>query len=119
MDDKNTQMILNAIQSTIQNAIKDLEQSLTAKFDAKLDALEKRLTAKFDAKLDAMDEHVKHLSNLVTKMEIEHGDKIQLLLERTSSLIEQYDDSINMTDRLSSKYDNHEIRLQILEEKVL
>lgn len=123
MDDKNIQILLSAINSMLENT---MENKLKNMIKTEIETATKCFEQSINARLDDMQEQINHLSeemhrlsNVVTRIEIEHGNKIQLLLERTSALIEQYDDSVTSTNTLSSKYDNHEIRLQVLEEKVL
>lgn len=95
MDNKNTQLILDAIHE----------------IKVKLDS--------HDEQFDRIDEQYSSLSNCVTRMEKEHGDKIQILLERTSLLVEQHDEMIQALNHTNSKVNEHDVRIEILEEKVL
>lgn len=143
-----TKLILNAIQQfQFQVSSKFLEydkkfDAIDKRFDAydkRFDAIDKRFDA-YDKKFDAIDKRfdtydkrfdaseersntiqnqLNSLENIVTRMEIEHGNKIQLLLEQTCFLIEQHKEIKESINELNSKFDNHEIRIQILEEKIL
>lgn len=109
MDNKNTQLILAAI-----NEIKvkvDSHDEQFEKINAKL--------ASHDEHFDRIDEQYSSLSNCVTRMEKEHGDKIQILLERTSLLVEQHNEMIQALNHTNSKVNEHDVRIEILEEKVL
>ncbi len=116
MDDKNTQLILNTLNE---------HKAILDKIEAKLDSHDKKfdhIEAKFDShdeKFDRIEERLTSLENTVTFIEFDHGKKIDMLLEHVV-IIEEINKSIQEAiDKINSKLDNHEIRIEILEEKVL
>lgn len=71
-----------------------------------------------DGRLDNHDAQFVSLGNIITKMEYEHGKKLDLLLDYAKANIEkheQYDESLS---QINAKIFNHDIRINILENKL-
>ena len=120
MDDKNTQLILNTLnehKAIIEARFDKIEAKLDS-HDEKFDHIEARLDS-YDKKFDRIEERLTSLENTVTFIEFDHGKKIDMLLEHVV-ILEEINKSIQEAiDKINSKLDNHEIRIEILEEKVL
>ena len=148
MDDKNTQILLNAI-NTMKNNIDKRFDSIDKKFDKydkkfdkydkKFDIYDKKFNEYdkkfneydkkfneydkkfniYDKKFDTIHQELTSLGNIVTRMEVEYGNKIQIGLEYFSIAMEKIDNLQNSVNEINSKLDAHDLRIQILEEKVL
>lgn len=155
MDDKNTQLILNAI-NNLDQKLTNFEHTTTENFkqvNKRLDILEedtkhlKQDTKQLQQDTKQLQKDTKHLKyitnqlnirltslegvasqlntrltaleNLVTRMETVEGDRIKIALEHASISMEQHEQIIDSLNTSYSKLDNHELRIQILEEKVL
>jgi len=159
LNDENTQLILNTINTSINglrdefnqnfdkmderfNAINSRLDKMDERFngiDSRLDKMDERFNG-IDSRLDKMDERfdgidtrfdnnddkvesiqlqLTALINTVTRMEVIEGERLQIALEHASIAIEQHESIMKSLDEINSKIDNHELRSQILEEKVL
>lgn len=134
MNDKNTQLLLNAIndmKTSIDRRFDSIDTRLDS-HDEKLDSINTRLDShdeKFDsinARLDSHDENLKDikqeltsLGNIVTRMEAEFGTKVQIGLEYASIAMEKFDNLQKSVNTINSKLDTHDLHIEVLEEKVL
>ena len=85
--------------------------------DTRLDKIDAHLNI-VDTRLDDHDAQFISLGNIITKMEYEHGKKLDLLLDYAKATMEkheQYDKSLSQID---AKLFNHDIRINILENKL-
>ena len=120
MNDKNTQLLLNAIN--------DMKTSIDRRFDSidtRLDSHDEKLDS-INTRLDSHDENLKDikqeltsLGNIVTRMEAELGTKAQIGLEYASIAMEKFDNLQKSVNTINSKLDTHDLHIEVLEEKVL
>lgn len=69
-------------------------------------------------KFNCLEKRVDSLENTVTKMEHEHGEKLAALCDNITVNNEKHEEFSERLDRIESKLFNHDIRVEILEERV-
>ena len=79
-------------------------------YDKKFDDINK--------KLDNHDIELRNLSKNIAKIEVEHGNKIDTLIDVTSGILERLDSLENKVESIIKIIDNHSDRIWNLESKV-
>lgn len=106
MNDQNTQIILDAINS--------MKNDINKKFDS-IDAH----LAIHDDNFKDINNELTSLGNIVTRMEAELETKVQIVLEYASISMEKFDNLQKTIDNINSKIITHDLHIEVLEEKVL
>lgn len=133
MNDENTQLILNTLK-----LYQDKNEEHFKQIDKRFEHIDEHF-AKIDKRLDQNDKHFveidKHfeqndntfkeikdqldlLGNTVARIEYFIGEKAQIGLEHASIAIDQHEEMKKDLVTINSKLDNHELRIEILEEKI-
>ena len=148
MDDKNTQIILNAINTMkdsinlMQNTIGSMQntvgsmQNTVGSMQSDINLIKNTMNKKFDdidKRFDSIDEHLAlhneefknvkeelaSLGHTTARIEAEIGTKAQIGLEYTSIAMEKFDNLQKTVNSVNSKLDTHNLHIEVLEEKVL
>ena len=126
MSDENTQLILNTLK-----LYQDKNEEHFKQIDKRFEHIDEHF-AKIDKRLDQNDKHFEQndntfkeikdqldlLGNTVARIEYFIGEKAQIGLEHASIAIDQHEEMKKDLARINSKLDNHELRIEILEEKI-
>ncbi len=97
---------LGNLEETVNTKISGLEDTMISRFK------------NIDERFEKVDQELRRLSQRIAVMEIEHGTKIQLLLETVSDPLNRI---ISIMDKVDSHDDSlykHDIRIATLESKV-
>ncbi len=113
-------LILEAIFSVKESFDKELKQ-----INSRLDSHNENFT-QINSRLDSHNENfkqikteLKSLGNTVTRIEYSIGEKAQIGLEYTSIAMQKFDALQKATVEINSKLNNHDLHIEVLEEKVL
>ena len=123
MDDKTTKLILNSLNQINVKLDKHDEyfKAINSRLD-KHDECFKEMRIELDShneNFKIINDQLTSLGNIVTRIEVEHGEKIQIALEYISTAIKQHKEMQKTLNQMNSRLNNHEMRIEILEEKVL
>ena len=72
-----------------------------------------------DKRFEKIEKQLTSLENIVTRIEVEHGEKIQILFEQLSIISEKLDLTLEKLEKMNKIIDDHALRIEVLEEKVL
>ena len=112
MENEISQQILNKL-DCIQSEMTVIKQDI---YD-KLNHMNSRAD-NMDNRMDIMQQDIRNLQKDVAVIQQEHGEKIQLLLDYAVQNSEEHARMNTLLEKHSSTLDNHEIRLQIAEDKL-
>lgn len=104
----------NDVAQKILNKMDSMQQDIYNKMDSKLDAMQQDIYNK----MDNMQQDIRSLQKDVAIIQYEHGNKIQLLLDYAVQNSEEHAKMNALLEKHSSILDNHEIRLQVVEDKL-
>ena len=100
--DKKFDAKLDAMEEKFDNKFDAMEEKFDNKFDAmeekfntKFEEIDERFNAmesKYDTKFNEIQEEIKSISRSVAVIEVEHGEKIQLLLDGQVGILEKLDE---------------------------
>lgn len=116
MDDKTTKLILNSLNQI--NVKLDKHDEYFKQINTRLD-MHDEYFKHHDENFKVLNEQLTSLGNIVTRIEIQQGEKSQIALEYISGAIKQHEEMQKTLNQTNSRLDNHEMRIEILEEKVL
>ena len=102
--------------------LQEMKASMTNMQESITDMQEEQQQIKEEGKrrdklLEDMQQEIRSISRSVAKIEVEHGGKIQLLLDVVCGHIDKLDEYEVRFKSDEEILDNHDLRLDILEEK--
>lgn len=124
MEDEITQQILNKMDTMQQDIYNKMDIMQQDTYD-KMNTMQQDIYNKMDtmqqdiySKMDIMQQDIRSLQKDVAIIQHEHGSKIQLLLDYAVQNSEEHTKMNALLEKHSSTLNNHEIRLQIVEDKL-
>lgn len=112
MENEISQQILNTMNS-MQNTMICM-QAQANRMQNQMDSMEQNM----NNRMDTMEQEIRSLQKDVAVIQQEHGAKIQLLLDYAVQNSEEHARMNTLLEKHSSILENHEIRLQIAEDKL-
>ena len=106
--------LANFFEKNVKNSIQTMTEETLANFFEK--NIKNSMQTMINESIKPLEERLTSLEHSVAVIEYEHGDKIQILLDSVTGILEKQDEMINSINYLKSKDYDHDVRIAVLEE---